>query len=98
MGGLVGKIPIICGGYYNTDSDTDECYKISSRDVVLVGKMSTNRRAAASLLINDTLLWKTGGTRIMTFLNSSEFFNSEGITMPGPQLPIKLRDHLNLKY
>ena len=94
MGGLVGKIPIICGGAYYTD----ECYKISSRDVAIVGKMSTIRSAAASLLINDTLLWITGGARFQTYLNSSEFFDSEGITMPGPELPITLRDHLNLKY
>ena len=57
-GGLLGTSPIICGGCCPI---TDKCYVINKKKAKLVGKMSTKRNHAASVTINDTLLWVTGG-------------------------------------
>ena len=56
-GGLLGNSPVVCGGY----PLTDECYKLSEKKADLVVKMTTKRSGAASVTINDTLLWITGG-------------------------------------
>ena len=87
-GGLLGTIPIICGGY----PATDECYKITAKEVVLVVKMTTKRAGAASVTINSTSLWITGGLNGNNVLSSSEFVQMEG-TMPGPELPIAVYYH-----
>ena len=68
--------------------------------------MSTERRLAASVPINDTYLWITGGSTFShggvgysEYLSSSEFLNFEGTTMQGPKLPIALNWHamINIK-
>ena len=66
--------------------------------------MSTERGIAASVPINDTYLWITGGSYASQFgkwsyLSSSEFLNFEGTTMQGPKLPIALNWHamINIK-
>ena len=66
--------------------------------------MSTERGIAASVPINDTYLWITGGSYASQFgkwsyLSSSEFLNFEGISMRGPTLPIALSWHamINIK-
>ena len=56
--------------------------------------MSIERRLAASVPINDTYLWITGGSSVSTnYLSSSEFLSFEGTTMQGPTLPIALNWH-----
>ncbi len=57
-GGLVGSHPVVCGDRYPY---TDECYKIGEKKADLVAQMTTKRGYAASVTINSTLLWITGG-------------------------------------
>ena len=52
--------------------------------------MSKKRVYAASVMINSTTLWITGGCSNGT---SSEFVQIEGIIKPGPELPIGLHGH-----
>ena len=67
--------------------------------------MSIERRLAASVPINDTYLWITGGTTFShggvnsKYLSSSEFLSFDGTTMQGPTLPIALNWHamINIK-
>ena len=93
-GGLIGTTPIICGGWSDIyASDTDECYIINAKKVEPFGKMSTKRYFAASVTLNYTLLWITGGKSIDNFLSSTEFIHREGYTLPGPELPIALAYH-----
>ena len=55
----------------------DECYKITAKQANFVFKMSTARYDAASVMINNTLLWITGGRdEYLDFLSSSEFINT----------------------
>ena len=86
-GGLLGTIPIICSGEYPV---TDECYKITAKEAVLVVKMTTKRWGAASVTINSTSLWITGGSG---GFSSTEFIHLEDGTMPGPDLPIAVYGH-----
>ena len=58
-GGLVGDLAVICGGWSGIDA-IDECYKVTANKAVLLGKMTTKRAFAASVVIND-FLWVTGG-------------------------------------
>ena len=93
-GGLLGTSPIICGG--GGLPITDKCYVINKKKAKLVGKMSTKRYLAASVTINDTLLWVSGGKYDKyndNTLSSSEFFHLENGTMPGPELPLPLQYH-----
>ena len=70
--------------------------------------MSIERRLAASVPINDTYLWITGGSYVshvlhdmyeFNYLSSTEFINIEGTTKRGPTLPIELSWHamINIK-
>ena len=70
--------------------------------------MSIERRLAASVPINDTYLWITGGSYVshvlhdmyeFNYLSSTEFLNIEGTTKQGPTLPIELSWHamINIK-
>ena len=83
IGGLLGTNIIICGGHTPWDV-TDDCYAISAKKAeLLMFKMSTPRRLAASITINDTALWITGGlTPNLPPSNSSEFVTIDGTT-PG---------------
>ena len=63
-GGLVGQVPVICGGFFGVYDDphfVDDCYKVTANKAVLLGKMKTKRRSAASVVLNDSVLWVTGG-------------------------------------
>ena len=59
-GGLIGNTVIICGG---TDAYTifDECYSLTSEEATLVTQMSVGRYFAASIVLNESTLWVTGG-------------------------------------
>ena len=85
-GGLIGNTVIICGGYY-----VDECYSLTSEKVTLATHMSVGRWRAASIVINDTTLWVTGGSNDGR-LASSEYVTMTG-TWPGPDLPMALDQH-----
>ena len=87
-GGLVGKEAVICGGGFPT---TDECYKITANKAVMVGKMNTERYYAASVVINSTTLWVTGGDfENDNYLSSTEFVNLEKGSIEGGNSGCKL--------
>ena len=86
-GGLVGDTVLICGGY-DGDIFMDACYTLSRKSKNYVTQMSVIREHGASLIINDTTLWITGGRT----LASSEFITVTG-TEPGPDLPMALWRH-----
>ena len=59
-GGLLEHVPLICGGYSNSEY-FDECYKVTANRAVLIGTMLSKRYGAASVVINHSTLWVTGG-------------------------------------
>ena len=83
----IGTNAIICGGY-TFQYPTDECYVITAKKSKLVVKMSEERDGAASVTINKTLLWVSGGkNNDYDILSSSEFIGMDR-TIPGPNLTI----------
>ena len=64
-GALLGKRPIVCGGYTETDlSDSvfsDACYEVTDSNTTFVINMTMKRAGAASVVVNGTKLWVTGG-------------------------------------
>ena len=97
-GGLIEDTVIICGGWVSIrgmDSDgsyVDECYGLTSEKAKLVIHMSVGRTDAASIVINDNILWVTGGSDYGGSLASTEYVTVIG-TMPGPDLPMTLGLH-----
>jgi hypothetical protein len=78
---------VICGGG-DASTEFDECYSLNGKTATLVTHMSAKRLYAASLVIDKTKLWITGGWSSDTgTIASSEFITLEG-SEPGPELPI----------
>ncbi len=96
-GGLVNqKTFLICGGYSTTDVNAGEtCHAFDSDDKDYRSfKMLQSRKAPASVVLDNGLLWVTGGTVLSTTLESTEFVDeaTESSTA-GPDLPIGLSQH-----
>ena len=95
-GGLVGNTVIICGGSYfysyPYSISINECYSLTSQKVKLVTHMSVLRTSAASIVLNETILWVTGGWSGTESYSSTEYV-SLSETMPGPDLPLSLFRH-----
>lgn len=100
-GGLLGKIPIICGGSDNIFGYNCLIYK-DKWTVHL--KLSVRRENAASLVLNETILWVTGGNTYGTSFfenylsssfasNTSDFIGIETGLKQGPDLPLPFKYH-----
>ena len=91
-GGLIGNSVIICGGW-DDGSSIYECYNLNSETATLVTYMSVGRWYAASIVINDNILWVTGGlAQNLGYLATTEYVTVTG-TILGPDLPMTLADH-----
>ena len=92
-GGVIQDVVVICGGGISGKS-FDECFSLNSKPATLITHMSVNRKYAASLVIDKTKLWITGGLNTDTYsiLSSSEYITLEG-SEPGPELTIPIQNH-----
>ena len=96
-GGLLGNTPLICGGE-TFSQRIDECYSLDGETSKFVTKMSVKRIRAASIVLNETILWIIGGSYWddnddnWNYLASSEYIRLNG-SSPGPDLPMALEDH-----
>ena len=92
-GGLLGNTPLICGGE-SFSQNIDECYSLNRETSKFVTKMSVKRRWAASIVLNETILWITGGAGgdNWNHFASSEYIRLAG-SSPGPDLPMALSGH-----
>ena len=63
IGGLIGDTPLICGGagYGSYSFDGDECYSFKGQTSEFITKMTFPRHRAASVVIDERMLWITGG-------------------------------------
>ena len=78
--------------------DLNECYAMTESSVTLIGHMSVARSGAASLVIDDNMLWVTGGMLVSPpdtdlLLSSTEFITKDGKSLPGPDLPMAMMEH-----
>jgi len=91
-GGVIQEVAVICGGGISGES-FDECYSLNGKTATLITHMSAKRAYAASLVIDKTKLWVTGGWSSDTgYLASSEYITLQG-SEPGPELPIPIYYH-----
>ena len=86
-GGMIQDVVVICGGG-DANTEFNECYSLNGNAATLITHMSAKRQYAASLVIDNTKLWITGGL----YLASSEYITLEGIE-PGPELPTIIDSH-----
>ena len=94
-GGVIQGKAIVCGGYnYDLSESVNECYSLNGKTATFITQMSAKRYYAASLVIDKTKLWVTGGWSSDTGnkLASSEYITIEG-SEPGPELPIAIDSH-----
>ena len=90
VGGLIGDTPLICGGENIYGFEGDECYSIIGQTSVFITKMSFPRDRAASIVIDERMLWITGGGLWSEINNgadwgpskTSEYVNLDG-SIPG---------------
>ena len=77
-GGVIKETLVICGGGIPGES-FDECYSLNGKAITIITYMSVKRKYAASLVIDKTKLWITGGWSSDTGsrLGSSEFITLE---------------------
>ena len=96
--GVIQDTVIVCGGFnYDLYESFDECYSLNSKGTTLKTHMFDKRAYAASLVIDETTLWITGGwssdtVSIQAILDTSELITLEGNEL-GPQLPIHVDLH-----
>ena len=91
-GGVIKDVVIICGGG-DLSTTFNECYSLNGSAATPITHMSAKRQYAASLVIDKTKLWITGGLNFDTGrLASSEYITLEG-SEPGPDLPILISSH-----
>ena len=84
--GLIGNTPMMCGHY--------GCYSLDKTKQPLLMHLPPNRVSAASIVLNGTTLWITGGyIEILNKLASTEFVTTTG-TLEGPDMPIDLMEHV----
>ena len=94
-GGVIQDVVVICGGgNLDIGQSFDECYSLNGKTATLITQMSAKRQFAASLVIDKTKLWITGGWSSDTGWSSatSEYITLEG-SEPGPDLPIPTDSH-----
>ena len=97
-GGVIQDTVIVCGGLnYDLYESVDVCYSLNSKTTTLKTHMAAKRAYAASLVIDETTLWITGGwssdtVSTQAILDTSELITLEGNEL-GPQLPIHVDLH-----
>ena len=97
-GGVIQDTVIVCGGFnFDLYESVDVCYSLNSKTTTLKTHMSVGRAFAASIVIDETTLWITGGWSSDTLswnsiLDTSELITLEGNEL-GPQLPIHVDTH-----
>jgi hypothetical protein len=94
-GGLLTNVLMICGGKSFTNKTIfDDCFSITAENgLTTTAKLSQPRTLAASVVLNSTTLWLTGGFKTKsTRTKSTEFVQLTGTT-PGPDLPFEVVKH-----
>jgi hypothetical protein len=93
---LTNNNVLICGGKsFIEETMLDDCFSINAKNglTTTTAKLSQPRTSSASVVLNSTALWLTGGWLIDTGrTKSTEFVQLTGTT-PGPDLPLKVADH-----
>jgi hypothetical protein len=88
VGGLLNQgDPLVCGGY----PATNVCYVVNKPGQS--SEMLEERYSSASLTMNSTHLWITGGRNYNGYLQTSEFVSIGQPSVKGPDLPYAVEEH-----
>ena len=99
-GGLLQKSLIVCGGNYGVHTKNLQ----NSRDCVVIGqpemkiKMITKRSFAASVVLDQNILWIVGGYNGRYNLRSTEFIRLGQPSVKGPDMPFTINRHSMIQY
>jgi hypothetical protein len=89
---LTNNNALICGGW-GSESNLDDCFAINENGIKNGSRMIQPRSNAASVVLNSTTLWLTGGWLFTgRRTKSTEFVQMTGST-PGPYLPLEVNYH-----
>jgi hypothetical protein len=89
VGGLLNQgDPLVCGGEYPA---TNVCYVVNQPGQS--SEMREERAYSASLTLNSTHLWVTGGRNGSGWLKTSEFVSMGQAAVKGPDLPFAVEEH-----
>ena len=87
----------VCGGTVNNVVSAD-CKMIDETGAQIIKMIANGRRNAASVRMNNSMMWITGGINSDNSpLESTEFVTTNGST-PGPTLPYDVFDHCMVQY
>jgi hypothetical protein len=83
VGGLLNQVdPLVCGGGYPF---TNVCYVVNQPGQS--SEMLEERKNSASLTLNSSHLWITGGYNVNGYHQTSEFVSIGQPAVKGPDLP-----------
>ncbi len=98
-GGMIGNVPLICGGLDGSKTRTDECYSISPKEgakrATRLIKAKTNGKG--SIAVNDKELFVAGGYSDDEIEDSTEFVTLDQEPKLGPKLPYTVHRHCFVK-
>ena len=89
-GALVDGKPLICSG--SDGGYSDECYMITKSSTSFISKMNTKTENAASVVVNNNILWVLGGYD-GSYLSSTEYIQIGIGSSTGPELPLAVAGH-----
>ena len=90
-GGILQDQLLICGG---RGSSGDSARNISIiREPNYCGKMIYPRRYMSSIVLNESIIWVTGGMSNNGQLKSTEIVSFDQPAVPGPDLPFTVSHH-----
>ena len=91
-GGLINdSMILICGGFDSSEnSDSNKCFLVNGPSEP-VAYMKFQRNLPGCTVINDTLLWMTGGFNELQHHKTTEFIDlTTQLAVAGPDLPSEL--------
>ena len=89
--GLLGNNPVICGiGKTNNFNDDKDCLVLGNPSII-APKLLENRYKPSSIVLNNSTIWITGGTKYQQKI--TEFFSLGQETTKGPELPFTIFSH-----
>ena len=106
VGGLIDNTPLVCGGEFKDFEGKyhtlGECHSLSRQKSTLITNMSYKTKFAASIVLNGTTLWITGGIAggFDGYIDDETLAFTEYITLQGadigPEMPQPLSHHVIL--
>ena len=62
----------------------------------LIGKVNFGRWYGGSLVLDNSILWLTGGTNLVAPFKSTEYVKADGTITIGPNLPEPIDEHCSV--